>query len=165
MQNTCTLTYRLCGIVWYRSSLWSPTRCTISEPDPNSAPACGVSGAQMFPAGLKRRVSQPAVITCSSAQRPIFAYFWTYWMKAPFCLQANRLEYLQYLCGILSIQAIRFCSNVSFYLSIFKQLSAHDCGLCVESKTIHQWWDRVHRGLHWDSNKMSNCSWVLLYIG
>lgn len=70
MKNICFLTYR-CRWVRYRfgpSPLWSRIGCTVSEPDPNSAAACGVSGAQTFPAGLKRRVSTPAVLTCSSAQ-------------------------------------------------------------------------------------------------
>ncbi len=78
MKNTCILIYRVYRWVWHKFSpfpLWSRTGCTISEPDPNSAPACGVSGAHTFPAGLKRRVSKTPVWACCSVQRAYLCVF------------------------------------------------------------------------------------------
>lgn len=83
---------RACRWVQFRtgpSPLWSPTGCTISEPDPNLAPACGVTGAQTFLAGLRRRVSN-WVLTCGCVY---CVYFCTWWMKAPLILsQAKQTD-------------------------------------------------------------------------
>lgn len=64
--NECTLLFYRVLLGFGPSPLWSPTGCTISEPDPNSAAACGVSGAPTLAAGLKRRVS---------SKRPPLSFF------------------------------------------------------------------------------------------
>lgn len=65
--NECTLMFYRALLRSRPSPLWSPTGCTTSEPDPNSAAACGVSGAPTLAAGLKRRVS--------SKRLPLFFHF------------------------------------------------------------------------------------------
>lgn len=90
----------MCRWVWYRlgpSPLWSRTGCTISEPDPNSARACGVSGAQTFPARLKRRVSKAAALTCCSVRR---AYLWVF---LDFLNESTSDSNIHFLSGLFTI--------------------------------------------------------------
>lgn len=160
------LTYRVCRWVWYRfgpSPLWSRTGCTISEPDPNSARACGVSGAQTFPARLKRRVSKAATLTCCSVQR---AYLWVF---LDFLNESTSGSNIHYLSGLFTISLLHLylcklsdnAEMVPFIWVFFMPLSAHHwqpsgyplatetdlIGLCVESKNKNLWWDTAYTEL------------------
>lgn len=139
------------------SPLWSPTRCTISELDPNLAPACGASGVQTSPAGLKRRVSG-SVVTCtssnSSERQPdcVCVSACTEWEHHWLYLKTNRdLNGVFRLSLWFFIYAGCHWIKVSFHLCFLTLLSAHHWGhvgyfettetgltvLWVESKISH----------------------------
>lgn len=156
------LTYRVCRWVWYRfgpSPLWSRTGCTISEPDPNSARACGVSGAQTFPARLKKRVSKAAALTCCSVQR---AYLWVFLDFLNESTSDSNIHYLSISVAPLSMQAIKSCRNGSFHLVFFNAIISSP--LTAFRIPISHWnrphwvvcWEQkqeFHSGLHWAYNK------------
>ena len=119
------LTCRLCRWVRCRfgpSPLWSPTRCTISEPGPNTVLVCGVSGAQTFPAGLRRKVSNTSALTCSSWR--LFLHFLSESTTESVCMQATRPEWSTYSISV-GLYLWKLSDNAVMFPFILSHLSAH----------------------------------------